>query len=94
MCGTQLLRTTEDSWVRGCDHEGHAIVRSTVLDPFTGTAVTGKVAMDWGANFIGIDIDPEVLSEARARLEGLTHSRRALQNKESPILDMFSEGAK
>ncbi len=93
-CGTQLSRTSEDKWVRGCDHEGSKVVRPTVLDPFAGTAVTGKVAMDWGANFIGLDIDSEVLSEARARLEGLTHSRRALQNKESPILDMFLGEAK
>lgn len=64
--------------------------RAVVLDPFSGTATTGKAAMDWGADFFGIDIDREVLSEARARLEGLTHSRRALQQKESPILEMFS----
>lgn len=92
-CGAQLIRTADDKWVRGCDHAEKTIVRPTVLDPFAGTAVTGKVAMDWGANFIGIDIDQEVLSEARARLEGLTHSRRALQNKESPILDLFSEAS-
>lgn len=93
-CGTQLLRGAGEKWVRGCDHESSKVVRPTVLDPFAGTAVTGRVAMDWGANFIGIDIDPEVLSEARARIEGLTHSRRALQNKESPILDMFLGEAK
>ena len=90
-CGVSLVRQEDDSWVGPCAHEAK-IVRPTILDPFAGTAVTGKVALDWGANFIGIDIDEQVLNEARARLEGITHSRRALQMKSSPVLDLF--GAK
>lgn len=93
-CGTQLVRTADDKWAWACSHAGGETLRPTVLDPFAGTAVTGKVAMGWGADFIGIDIDMGVLPEARARLEGLKHSRRALQNKESPILDMFLGEAK
>jgi DNA modification methylase len=93
-CGVPLVRTPEDVWERTCDHVGGKISRPTVLDPFAGTCVTGRAAMDWGANFIGIDYDQEVLSEARARLEGLTHSRRVLQNPESPILDLFSGGGR
>ena len=89
-CGVQLVRGDADLWVKPCEHKEEGVVRPKVLDPFAGTCVTGKAAMSWGADFIGIDIDPEVLPEARARLEGLTHSRRALQNPESPILDMFS----
>lgn len=90
-CGTPLYRNPDDTWRRGCgsDCEHSGIARPTVLDPFSGTAVTGKAALDWGANFIGIDLDLESLSEARARLEGITHSRRALQQKSSPVLDLF-----
>ncbi len=93
-CGAQLVRGDNDVWQKSCLHAESKVVRPTVLDPFAGTAVTGRVALDWGADFIGVDIDRDVLSEARARLEGLTHSRKALQNKESPILDMFLGEAK
>jgi site-specific DNA-methyltransferase (adenine-specific) len=87
-CGAPLVREGE-GWQKTCGHQESGIGRPTVLDPFAGTAVTGKAALSWGAHFIGIDDDAGVLPEARARLEGLTHSRKALQNTESPILDMF-----
>jgi DNA modification methylase len=90
-CGAQLVRQTDDSWIFDCDHEGSGVSRPWVLDPFSGTAVTGKAALDWGANYIGVDIDIEVLPEGRARLEGLTHSRKVLQQKGSPILEMFGD---
>ena len=88
-CHAQLVRLEDDSWQTSCEHPTLGVVRPTILDPFSGTAVTGKAALDWGANFIGVDLDPEVLPEARARLEGLTHSRKVLQQKGSPVLDMF-----
>jgi DNA modification methylase len=93
-CGAPLTRVSDKDWQKTCYHSESKVIRPTVLDPFAGTAVTGKVAMDWGADFIGVDIDMGVLPEARARLEGLTHSRKALQNPESPILDFFLGEAK
>lgn len=64
----------------------------TVLDPFSGTALTGKVCIDNNRNFIGIDINREARSEAVARLEGIKQSRKAKQQgDENPINDFFGE---
>ena len=41
----------------------------TVLDPFMGSGSTGKAAMLEGFNFIGIDLTPEYVEIARARIE-------------------------
>lgn len=84
------LGEKDDNWGPNCDCNAGNPARAMVLDPFSGTAVTGKAAMDWGASFTGIDIDRGVLSEAIARIEGLTHSRKALQETASPILDLFA----
>ena len=48
----------------------------TVLDPFLGSGSTGKAAMYEGFNFIGIELTPEYLPIAKARIEF------ALQDKE------------
>jgi site-specific DNA-methyltransferase (adenine-specific) len=41
----------------------------TVLDPFMGSGSTGKAAMLEGFSFIGIDMTPEYVEIARARIE-------------------------
>jgi hypothetical protein len=41
----------------------------TILDPFMGSGSTGKAAMYEGFNFIGIDMMPEYLKIAKARIE-------------------------
>ena len=41
----------------------------TVLDPFSGSGSTGLAALDEGAKYIGIDLDPEYNEIARARIE-------------------------
>lgn len=41
----------------------------TVLDPFMGSGSTGKAAVLEGFNFIGIDLSPEYVAIARARIE-------------------------
>jgi DNA modification methylase len=43
----------------------------TVLDPFVGTATTTLAAMKAGRNSIGVEVDPEYLSQAEARLQGV-----------------------
>jgi len=40
----------------------------TVLDPFMGSGSTGKAAMHAGFNFIGIDMTPEYVDIAKARI--------------------------
>lgn len=40
----------------------------TVLDPFMGSGTTGLVAMRYGRNFIGIELNPEYVELAKQRL--------------------------
>jgi DNA modification methylase len=41
----------------------------TILDPFTGSGSTGKAATLEGFNFIGIELDPEYITIAQARID-------------------------
>lgn len=64
----------------------------TVLDPLSGTALTGKVCLDHNRNYIGIDNSMGVRSEAIARLDGIKQSRKAKQHgDEDPVNDLFGE---
>jgi DNA modification methylase len=40
-----------------------------VLDPFAGSGTTGIAALQEGARFLGIDLDPEYARIAIARIE-------------------------
>jgi DNA modification methylase len=42
----------------------------TVLDPFAGSGTTGVVALRYGRNFIGIELNAEYAEMARRRIEG------------------------
>ena len=67
-----------------------------VLDPFTGSGTTGVVALRYGRDFIGIELNPEYAAMARRRIE----NDAPLFNKESDSLDvpdleqqvLFAEG--
>lgn len=51
-----------------CDCTDAHIVPATVLDPFSGSATTGMVALQEGRNYIGIDLNPDYLPMAEARV--------------------------
>jgi len=64
----------------------------TVLDPLSGTALTGQVCLDHGRHYIGIDNNKGVRPEAVARLEGIKQSRKAKQQGDAdPVNDLFGE---
>lgn len=46
-------------------------VQCIVLDPFSGAATTGLVAMELGRHYIGLELSMEYLRQSRERL-GLT----------------------
>jgi site-specific DNA-methyltransferase (adenine-specific) len=48
-----------------------------VLDPFAGTGTALAVAIATGRRAVGIDVSPEYLAVARARLEGVAREARA-----------------
>lgn len=43
-----------------------------VLDPFCGSGTVGVVAARHGRQFVGVELKPEYLTLAQARLEGLS----------------------
>jgi DNA modification methylase len=44
-------------------------VPATVLDPFSGSATTGMVALREGRNYVGIDLNPDYLPLAINRVQ-------------------------
>lgn len=57
-------------WEPTCSCEGASLIPATVLDPFSGSGTTGMVALNHGRNYIGIDLNPDYLDLAQARIEG------------------------
>lgn len=51
-----------------CKCPEHEPVPCTVMDIFSGSATTGKVAWGLGRNYIGIDLNPDYLPLAQGRL--------------------------
>lgn len=46
----------------------------TVFDPFLGSGTTGKMAIEYGRDFIGIERDPSYFSIAKKRIEDHTQN--------------------
>lgn len=67
--GTHYRQTI--GWVSTCTCEGAHHVPATVLDPFSGSATTGMVALQEGRSYIGCDLNPDYLPLAEARLHDM-----------------------
>ncbi len=50
----------------------------TILDPMTGSGTTGKMAVKYGRNFIGIEISEEYLAIAQKRIHDAQQQMRLL----------------
>lgn len=85
-CGAPWRRLTE--WEPGCVC-GAAVVPATVLDPFSGSATTGMVALAEGRNYIGLDLNADFLPLAEARILGRKASRGGKGAEEDAVFDMF-----
>ena len=57
-------------WEPTCDCGIEEVVPATVLDPFSGSATTGEVALGLGRNYLGLDLGEGYLSLALDRLQG------------------------
>lgn len=64
----------------------------TVLDPFSGSATTGQVALCLGRNYVGTDLNEDYLKLAEGRLTGLKPSRKPKEEikTEASTLDLFA----
>lgn len=51
-----------------------------VLDPFSGSATTGQVALELGRDYIGIDLNEDYLTLAESRLLGRKHSGKVFED--------------
>lgn len=65
----------------------------TVLDPFMGSGSTGKAAMREAFRFVGIDMTPEYVEIAKARIQFEADRVEQLQIDASRQSDMFAEVA-
>ena len=63
--------------------------RDTVLDPFSGSATTGMVAMQLDRDYIGIDLNAEYLPLAEARLLELPPP--VIDDTGENLIEMFEE---
>ena len=61
-----------------------SFVGDTVVDPFVGTGTTALAALETGRNSISIDIDPDYLGSAFARLSGLNVSAQIEMSEATP----------
>lgn len=57
--------------IRPCVLAGSPI-NGVVLDPFSGAATTGLVALEYGRHFVGIELNPEYVAMSEKRLAGTT----------------------
>lgn len=57
-------------WRPTCDCPEHEPERCVVMDTFSGSGTTGFVAMKHGRSYVGLDLNPEYLPLAEARLTG------------------------
>jgi DNA modification methylase len=68
-------------------------VGGTVLDPFSGSATTGMVALREGRNYVGCDLNPDYLPLAVNRVQDLPAPQPDAPVEEgSNVFDLFSDG--
>ncbi len=51
-------------------------IGGTVLDPFNGSGTTGVVCMEYGRNYIGIDLNPEYIEMSDKRIKDIQQQMR------------------
>lgn len=67
-------------------------VGGTVLDPFSGSATTGMVALQEGRNYVGIDLNPDYLPLAVNRVQELPAPQSDAPVEEgSTVFDLFGD---
>ncbi len=76
-------------WQAGCSCDTQVRRPCVVLDPFSGSATTGTVAMKYNQDYVGIDLNPEYAALAKARLVGAKAPEEGDSPMEGAALDLF-----
>lgn len=86
-------KVLRDAWVPTCNCVDAQTIPATVLDPFSGSATTGMVALQEGRNYIGLDLNPDYLPLAEARVQELPAPEVHEDASVGDIFDLFGGGA-
>jgi len=92
-CGNPWERTGSRgkdavTWRPTCECDAGDPVGCTVLDPFSGSATTGFVALNHGRDYVGLDLSDEYRALAEARLLGERPPKED-ENGDDGILEFF-----
>ena len=83
-CGAPYVRLEDDTgWGRSCTCETDEIVPCTVLDPFGGAGTTALVADRLGRDCVLIELNPDYVDMARARIDSDAPLFPAVEEKEA-----------
>ena len=85
MGATMKIKKTV-GWEATCKCEDAEVVHCRVLDPFSGSATTGAVAMRFGRDYVGTDLQPDYLDLAEARLQGRKAPSKKSEADDGPDL--------
>jgi len=80
-------------WQPTCDCVDAQTIPATVLDPFSGSATTGMVALQEGRNYIGLDLNPDYLPLAEARVQDMPAPVANEDASVGDIFDLFGGGS-
>lgn len=56
-------------WTQKCDCHKSTVVPAVVLDPFMGSGTTALVALRAGRRFVGVELNPDYIALAEARIQ-------------------------
>lgn len=78
-------------WAPSCTCNAE-LVRCKVLDPFSGSATTGRVALRLNRDYIGLDLNESYLSMAVARVQDNPPPMEPATPETGSVLDIFDNG--
>lgn len=76
-------------WEPTCTCKAGLPIPCTVLDPFSGSGTTGMVALNLNRDYIGIDLNPNYLGMAVARISGDKPGRSVEISDEDNVFSDF-----
>ena len=77
-------------WSPTC-HCAAGLSRAVVLDPFSGSATTGRVSVRLGRDYVGVDLNESYLSMAIARVRDDPPPAPVEPPEEGSVLDVFGD---